>query len=143
LDGNVEYCQREGVEIETGGPWIGTNGDRGGRTDRDKICQRLVPQHGRGVHDHELKGGKLLPGSQGGVALAWRENDLKFKVKLVLFHGPNMLTFQLMMRDEQIYVVETYIPPKLHEGGGGYSQRSGGVPGRVQTACHGGPEHQP
>jgi hypothetical protein len=25
--------------------------------------------------------------SQGGVALAWRENNLKFEVKSVLFHG--------------------------------------------------------
>jgi hypothetical protein len=92
---------------------------------------------------YTIMSSKVASCSQGGVALAWRENDLKFKVKLVLFHGPYMLTFQLMTRDEQIYVVGTYIPPKLHEGGGGYSQRSGGVPGGVQTACHGGPEHQP
>jgi hypothetical protein len=31
--------------------------------------------------------------SQRGVALTWRENDLKFEVDLVLFHGPNTLTF--------------------------------------------------
>jgi hypothetical protein len=43
---------------------------------------------------------KVASCSQGGVALAWREDDLKFEVELVLFHSPNMLTFQLMMGDE-------------------------------------------
>ncbi len=54
---------------------------------------------------------KAVSCSQGGVALAWRENNLKFEVKSVLFHSPNMLTFQLTTGDEQIYVVGTYIPP--------------------------------
>jgi hypothetical protein len=30
----------------------------------------------------------------------WKENDLKFEVELVLFHGPNTLTFKLRMGDE-------------------------------------------
>ena len=38
--------------------------------------------------------------TQGGVALTWRENNFRFEVQLVLFHGLNMLTFQLMMGDE-------------------------------------------
>jgi hypothetical protein len=54
--------------------------------------------------------------SQGGVALGWREEDLKFEVKLVLFQGPNMLTFQLTTGDEQIYIVGTYIPPNCTRG---------------------------
>jgi hypothetical protein len=54
--------------------------------------------------------------SQGGVALAWRENNLKFEVELVLFHGPNTLTFQLRIGDKQIYVVGTYIPPNCMRG---------------------------
>ena len=54
--------------------------------------------------------------SQGGVALGWREEDLKFEVKLVLFQGPNMLTFQLTTGDEQIYIMETYIPPNCTRG---------------------------
>jgi hypothetical protein len=36
---------------------------------------------------------KVASCSQGGVALVWRENDLKFEVELVLFHSLNMLTF--------------------------------------------------
>ncbi len=54
--------------------------------------------------------------SQGGVALAWREDNLKFEVELVLFHGPSTLTFQLTMGDEQIYVLGTYIPPNCTRG---------------------------
>jgi hypothetical protein len=54
--------------------------------------------------------------SQGGVALAWRENNLKFEVKLVLFHGLNTLTFQLTTGDERIYIVGTYIPPNCTRG---------------------------
>jgi hypothetical protein len=59
---------------------------------------------------------KVASCSQGGVALAWRDNNLKFEVESVLFHGPNMLTFQLTMGDEQIYVVGTYIPPNCTRG---------------------------
>jgi hypothetical protein len=54
--------------------------------------------------------------AQGGVALAWRENNLRFKVKLVLFHGLNTLIFQLMMGDEQICIMGTYIPPNCTRG---------------------------
>jgi hypothetical protein len=78
--------------------------------------------------------------AQGGVALAWRENDLRFKVKLVLFHGPNTLTFQLMTGGEQIYVMGTYIPPNYTRGVEDILTSSRGVPVGVQTARHGGPE---
>jgi hypothetical protein len=50
------------------------------------------------------------------MALVWRENNLSFNIKLVMFYGPNMLTFQLKMGDEQIYVVETYVPPNCTRG---------------------------
>jgi hypothetical protein len=54
---------------------------------------------------------KVASCTQEGVTLVWKENVLKFKVKLVLFHGLNTLTFQLTMGDEQFFVVGTYIPP--------------------------------
>ncbi len=54
--------------------------------------------------------------SQGGVALTWREDNLKFEVKLVLFHGPNTLTFQLTTGDKRTYIVGTYIPPNYTRG---------------------------
>jgi hypothetical protein len=59
---------------------------------------------------------KAVSCAQGRVALAWRENNLRFEVKLVLFHGPNKLTFQLMMGDEQIYIMGMYIPPNCTRG---------------------------
>jgi hypothetical protein len=31
---------------------------------------------------------KAVSCTQGGVALVWKENNLRFEVKLVLFHGP-------------------------------------------------------
>ncbi len=61
-----------------------------------------------------LQGGELRP---GGVALLWKENNLRFEVKLVLFHGPNTLTFQLRMGDKQLYIIGTYIPPNCTRGG--------------------------
>jgi hypothetical protein len=65
---------------------------------------------------YTIMSSKVVSCSQGGMALTWREDNLKFKVKLVLFHGPNTLTFQLTMGDEQIYVVGIYIPPSCTRG---------------------------
>jgi hypothetical protein len=65
---------------------------------------------------YTIMSSKAMSCSQGGVALAWREGNLKFEVKLVLFHGPNTMTFQLTMGDDQIYVVGTYIPPNCMRG---------------------------
>jgi hypothetical protein len=65
---------------------------------------------------YRIMSSKAVSCSQGGVALAWREDNLKFKVELVLFHGPNTLTFQLTTRDEQIYVIGTNIPPNCTRG---------------------------
>ncbi len=44
------------------------------------------------------------------------EDNLKFEVELVLFHGPNTLTFQLATGDEKFYVVGMYIPPNCTRG---------------------------
>jgi hypothetical protein len=54
--------------------------------------------------------------TQGGVVLVWKENNLKFKVTLVLLHGSNTVTFQLAMGDKQFYVVGMYIPPNCTRG---------------------------
>jgi hypothetical protein len=59
---------------------------------------------------------KAVSCTHGGVALMWKENNLRFKVKLVLFHGQYTLTFQLMMGEEQLYVIGTYIPPNCTRG---------------------------
>ncbi len=65
---------------------------------------------------YTIMSSKVASCSQGGVALAWREDNLKFKVKSVLFHSSNTLTFQLTTGDEKIYVVGTYIPPNCARG---------------------------
>jgi hypothetical protein len=59
---------------------------------------------------------KVVSCTQGGVALVWKENNLRFKVELGLFHCPNTLTFQLTMGDEQFYCVRLYIPPNCTRG---------------------------
>jgi hypothetical protein len=59
----------------------------------------------------------------GRVALMWKENNFRFEVELVLFHGPNTLTFKLRTGDEQLYVIRTYIPPNCTRGGK-YIQRA-------------------
>ncbi len=57
-------------------------------------------QYPKTVAGYTIMSSKVASCSQGGVALVWREDNLKFEVELVLFHGPNMLTFQLMMGDK-------------------------------------------
>jgi hypothetical protein len=54
--------------------------------------------------------------AQGGVAFLWKENDLRFEVESVLFHGPNTLTFQLRTGDERLYVLG-HTSPQIARGG--------------------------
>ncbi len=67
-----------------------------------KIVNNWYPKSAAG---YTIMCSKVATCTQGGVALVWKEDDLKFEVKLVPFnHGPNTLTFQLATRDEQFYV---------------------------------------
>jgi hypothetical protein len=128
-NGNPTPSGQEGSETFWMATWNIVNG-RGGRLKqaatglaqmgivvavltKTKFVDNRYPKTAAGFTIMSLKAASC---SQGGVALTWRENNLKFKVKLVLFHGPNMLTFQLMMGDEQIYVMGTYIPPNCTRG---------------------------
>jgi hypothetical protein len=54
--------------------------------------------------------------TQGGVALMWKENNLRFEVELVLFHSSNTLTFLLRIGDKQLCIVGAYIPPNCMRG---------------------------
>ncbi len=47
---------------------------------------------------------------QGGISLFWRASDL-YEVEEVEFHGPNMLSFQLMLGATRYYIVGCYILP--------------------------------
>ncbi len=52
------------------------------------------------VAGYTVMSSKAVSCTQGGVALAWRENNLSFEVESVMFYGPNTLTFQLKTGDE-------------------------------------------
>jgi hypothetical protein len=68
------------------------------------------------VAGYMIMSSKAASSAQGDVALAWRENNPSFEVKSVRFYSPNMLTYQLIKGDEQIYAVGTYIPPNCSRG---------------------------
>jgi hypothetical protein len=60
---------------------------------------------------------KVARCTQGGVALMWKEDKLKFEVELVLLsNGLNILTFQLITGDKGFYIVGAYIPPNYTRG---------------------------
>ncbi len=95
-----------------------------------KIVNDWYPKSAAG---YTIMCSKMASCTQGGVALMWKEDHLKFEVKLVLFNnGLNVLTFQLIMGDKQFYIIGAYIPPQLHKGGGGFKESRGGVPGELQ-----------
>jgi hypothetical protein len=73
-------------------------------------------QHPKTATGYTIMCSKVASYAQGGVALMWKENNLRFEVELMLFHGPNTLTFQLRMGDEQLYVIGTYISPNCMRG---------------------------
>jgi hypothetical protein len=63
-----------------------------------KIVNNRYPKSAAG---YTIMCSKMVSCAQGGVVLVWKEDNLKFEVKLVLFnHGLNTLTFQLAMGDE-------------------------------------------
>jgi hypothetical protein len=68
------------------------------------------------VAGYKIMSSKAASSAQGGVALAWRENNPSFEIKLVRFYSPNTLTYQLKIGDEQFFSVGTYIPPNCMRG---------------------------
>ncbi len=71
---------------------------------------------------------KTVSPHQGGVSLIWRENHDGFKVKAVWPTTPNLLTFQLIMGDEQFYVMGIYTPPNCMTGVGNLQVAWGACP---------------
>ncbi len=49
--------------------------------------------------------------SQGGIALLWNKGHASFEVEVAKIITLNLLTFQLVTRYNQFYVMGTYIPP--------------------------------
>jgi hypothetical protein len=109
----VEYRRQEGGRLKQAAAGLARIGIGVAVLTKTKFVDDRYPKTAAGYTIMSLKATSC---SQGGVALAWREDNLKFEVELVLFHGPNMLTFQLTTGDEQIYVVGTYIPPNCTRG---------------------------
>jgi hypothetical protein len=54
---------------------------------------------------------------QGGIALLWELDHEAFEVEAAIIVTPNLITFQLVMGDEQYYVMGIYIPPNNRAGG--------------------------
>jgi hypothetical protein len=54
---------------------------------------------------------KAVSPQQGGVALLWRAEHRDFEVEAVNIASPNILTFQLVMGEDQFFVLGAYIPP--------------------------------
>ncbi len=68
------------------------------------------------VAGYTIMSSKAASSAQGGMALAWRENNPSFEVELVRFYGPNTLTYQLKTGDKQKYTMGMYIPPTCTRG---------------------------
>ncbi len=54
---------------------------------------------------------KATSHNQGGIALLWKENHPGYEVESAQIATPNLLTFQLVTGDEQLYCMGIYIPP--------------------------------
>jgi hypothetical protein len=52
-----------------------------------------------------------------GIALLWQPDHEGFEVEATRVVTPNLITFQLVMGDEQYYVMGIYIPPNNAGGG--------------------------
>jgi hypothetical protein len=59
--------------------------------------------HPNMVAGYTIMCSKVASCAQGGVVLVWKKNNLRFEVKLVLFHSMNTtLMFQLRTGDERL-----------------------------------------
>ena len=54
---------------------------------------------------------------QGGIALLWQPDHEAFEKEATKIVTPNLITFQLVTRDQRYYVISIYIPPNDTQGG--------------------------
>jgi hypothetical protein len=110
----VEHRQWEEGTIGASSCRLGADEGRIGGADGDKTRRRQTPQTASG---YTIMCSKAVSGHQGGVALAWKEDDPKIEVESVLFNnGPNIVTFQVTTGDDRFYVIGTYAPPDCRNG---------------------------
>jgi hypothetical protein len=75
---------------------------------KTKLTNDQYPKHIGGYHMITLK---VTSPQQGGIALLWTREHQDFKVEAVKIASPNVLTFQLVTRGVQFFVMSAYIPP--------------------------------
>jgi hypothetical protein len=60
---------------------------------------------------YKILASKAASHNQGGIALLWKENCKDYEVESACIVMPNLLTFQLVTGDEQLYCMGVCIPP--------------------------------
>ena len=75
---------------------------------KTKLTDAQYPKHVEGYH---VIGSKVTSPQQGGIGLLWKAGHQDFEVEAVKIVSPNVLTFQLVTRSVQFFVIGAYIPP--------------------------------
>jgi hypothetical protein len=73
-----------------------------------KLTNDQYPKHVGGYH---VIASKVMSPQQGGIALLWTAEHWDFEVEAVKIASPNVLTFQLVTRGVQFFMMGAYIPP--------------------------------
>jgi hypothetical protein len=73
-----------------------------------KLTDAQYSKHVEGYHVIALE---ATSPQQGGIALLWTAGHQDFEVEAVKMVSPNVLTFQLVTRRVQFFVIGAYIPP--------------------------------
>jgi hypothetical protein len=68
-------------------------------------------QYPKTILGYRVISSKATSPHQGGVALLWEEGHKDFEVEAVTIISPNLLTFQLVTREDRYFVMGAYIPP--------------------------------
>jgi hypothetical protein len=72
-----------------------------------KLTKGVYTRWSSGYH---VRATHALSAGQGGISLFWRASDL-YEVEEVELHGPNVLSFQLVLGATRYFIVRCYILP--------------------------------
>jgi hypothetical protein len=67
--------------------------------------------YARMMSGYKILATKVPSKHQGGIALLWKLDHELFEVEAARIMTPNLITFQLVMGDEQYYIMGIFIPP--------------------------------
>jgi hypothetical protein len=73
-----------------------------------KLTNDQYPKH---VSGYCVIASKATSPHQGGFTILWEAEHRDFEVKAMQVRTPNLLTFHLITREEQYFVMGAYIPP--------------------------------